>query len=74
MAAWKLECHACGRHIADSVEEGLQLQCRRCKAVTTIPYAKLGNIEQAVAFAKAQRRRAQAEAQAKGTKKKSQGK
>lgn len=37
MAAWKLECGACGRHIADFDETGLQLQCRRCKAITTIP-------------------------------------
>ena len=57
MAAWKLECHACGRHIADFDETGLQLQCRRCKEITTIPYGKLGNLEQAIAFAKAQRRR-----------------
>jgi hypothetical protein len=59
MAAWKLECGSCGRHIADFDETGLQLQCRRCKAITTIPYGKIGNLDQAVAFAKAQRRRAQ---------------
>jgi len=57
MAAWKLECDSCGRHIEDFVEEGLQLQCRWCKAITTIPYGKLGNFEQAIAYAKAQRRR-----------------
>ena len=58
-AAWKLECCACGRHIADFDETGLQLQCRRCKEITTIPFAKIGNLDQAIAFAKAQRRRAQ---------------
>jgi hypothetical protein len=57
MSAWKLECHSCGRHIADFDEAGLQLQCRRCKEITTIPYGKIGNLEQAIAFAKAQRRR-----------------
>jgi ribosomal protein S27E len=56
-AAWKLECGACGRHNADFDEVGLQLQCRRCKAITTIPYGKIGNLDQAIAFAKAQRRR-----------------
>jgi phage FluMu protein Com len=59
MAVWKLECCSCGRHIADFDETGLQLQCRRCKEITTIPYGKIGNFDQAIAFAKAQRRRAQ---------------
>ena len=58
MAVWKLECWSCGRHIADFDEEGLQLQCRRRKEITTIPYGVLRTFEDAIAFAKAQRRRA----------------
>jgi phage FluMu protein Com len=59
MAAWKLECWSCGRHIADFEVVGIQLQCRRCKEITTIPYGKLKGLEEAITFAKAQRRRAQ---------------
>ena len=54
--AWKVEC-VCGRQVADFDAEGLQLLCRTCKRITTIPYGSLGNFEQAIAFAKAQRRR-----------------
>ncbi len=56
---WKVEC-VCGRQIADFDAEGLQLLCRSCRRVTTIPYASLGNFQQAIAFAKAQRRRGRA--------------
>jgi hypothetical protein len=58
MAVWKLECWSCGRHNADFVEVGLELRCRRCKKITTIPFGVLRTLEDAIAFAKAQRRQA----------------
>ncbi len=71
MAVWKLECWSCGRrHDADFDEVGLHLRCRRCKEPTTLAYGEPRSYGEAVKFAKAQRRRAQAEAQAKGSKKK----
>ena len=45
-------------HDADFAEVGLQLECRRCGEITTIPYGTIGNLEQGIKFAKAQRRRA----------------
>jgi len=51
----KLLC-VCGKHHGTFTTQGLEIKCRRCKEITTVPY-RLSNLQQAIAFV--QRRRGQ---------------
>jgi len=52
----KLLCF-CGKHLGTFDEQGLQLKCRHCEDVTTVPY-RLGGLRDAIAFAQQRRRQA----------------